>query len=129
MLVRLDDLPKNFSLPALRAEFMQAMSLNEEDFYIEGALKLLVEEDRGFMPVRDETSVWLDVNLWKSYYGVGYERGNIELFVRCAEWLEQRLPGCEVYYGHDVGDENVALFDKPARDKLMEHYRQGKHSH
>jgi hypothetical protein len=41
--------------------------------------------------------MWLDVNFWKAYYGPGYERGTPELFVHCAEWLEQRLPGCEIY--------------------------------
>jgi hypothetical protein len=50
------------------------------------------------------------------------KRGNIELFIKCAEWLERRLPGCLVYYGHDVDDENLRLFDKPARDELLRHY-------
>jgi hypothetical protein len=124
MYIRLDKLPQDFSLAALRHEFVQAFSFDvEDDFYIEGPLMLMGEADRSYMPVKDEHSIWLNVNLWKSYYGVGYERGDPELFVQCAEWAEKRLPGCQIYYGHDVNDENVSLFDKSAREKLMKYYR------
>jgi hypothetical protein len=86
---------------------------------IEMANKLLEIGDRD-----DESSVWLDLNLWKSYYGAGYERGDPELFIRSAEWLEQHLPGSEIYYGHDVNDQNISRFDSAARNALLENYRQ-----
>jgi hypothetical protein len=124
--VRLNELPPSEELRSLRNEFMQAMALTADDFYLSGPLAVVPEDDRSYMPVKDESSMWLDVNLWKSYYGPGYERGNPELFVKVAEWLEQRLPGSEIYYGHDVGDENVSLFDRSARMKLLEHYEQRK---
>jgi hypothetical protein len=127
MLVRLKQRPEELSLPALRHEFMRAMSLNEEDFRSGGPLELLGEKEREFMPVKDNASVWLNVNLWRAYYGIGYERGDLTLFIRCTEWLEQRLPQSQVYYGHDVDDENITLFDKNARDNLMEHFRQDRH--
>jgi len=124
MYVRLQKLPDDFSLVALRSEFLKAFSLDEkEDFYFDGPLTIIGEEDRPYMPVNDEHSTWLNVNLSKAYYGVGYERGNPQLFVRYAEWFEERLPNCQVYYGHDVNDENVSLFDKSTRKKLMEYYQ------
>jgi hypothetical protein len=47
----------------------------------------------------------------------------VNLYVKSAEWLERNIPKCEVYYGHDVDDENISLFDKKAREELLEHYR------
>ena len=105
---------------------MQAMALTTDDFYLSGPLIVVPEKDRSDMPVKDESSAWLNVNLWKSYFGPGYERGNAELFVKVADWLEQQLPGSEVYYGHDVGGENVSKFDGSARNNLLEFYRSSK---
>ena len=122
--VRLHRLPSAEELESLRIECMQAMDLAADDFYLSGPLTVVQPEDRSYMPVNDESSVWLNVNLWKPYYGPGYERGDPELFVKVADWLEQRLHGSEIYYGHDVSDENVSLFDRSARDKLLEHHRQ-----
>ena len=122
ILVRMEELPSQFSPPEQRSEFMQAMSLTEGDFRFGGPLQLVSGEDRLHLPVPDENGFWLDVNLWNAYYGIGYERGDIELFIKCAEWLEHRFPGCQVYYGHDVDDENLRLFDKAARDELLRHY-------
>lgn len=119
MYVRLKGLPSE-EIAILRNEFMQAMALTSDDFYVSGPLTVVTRDNYKYMPVKDKSSVWLDVNLWKSYYGPGYERGDPELFVKSAEWLEQRLLGAEIYYGHDVNDENVSLFDNSARDKLLE---------
>ena len=124
MYVRLDQPLPPAVAQSLREEFMQATGLALEDFYHPtGPLIVVDEEDRPYMPVKDETSFWLNVNLWRNYFGPGYNRGNAELFVAVAEWLEQQLPGAEVYYGHDVDDENVSRFDEPARKELLELYR------
>jgi hypothetical protein len=123
MYVRMNEAFSPEALQLLRNEFMQAISLTADDFYFSGPLIVVPEDERGYMPVIDESSVWLDVNLWKSYYGPGYQRGNPELFVKCAEWLEERLRGSEIYYGHDVGHENVSLFDHAAREELLDLYR------
>jgi len=48
-----------------------------------------------------DTGLWLNVNLWRSYFGVGYERGDVQLFVGLANWLESRLPNCDIFYGED----------------------------
>ena len=123
MYVKLKRLLEAEELECLRREFMQAMELTAEDFYVDGPLTVVPAEDHKYMPEKEAEAAWLEVNLWKAYYGPGYERGNPELFVSCAEWLEQRLTGARLYYGHDVGDENVSLFDRAARESLLAHYR------
>ena len=122
--IRLRELPTSKDLQTLRNDFIGDMALSEEDFYVSGPLIVVPEADHKYMPRKDDSSVWLDLNLWKSYYGPGYERGDPELFIRSAEWLEQHLPGSEIYYGHDVNDENVSRFDTAARNELLNNYRQ-----
>src|SRR5687768_4005654 len=122
MYVRLNELPSAEELHSLRHEFMKSMSLADDDFYFEGPLIVVSESDHKYMPVQDGRSSWLAVNVWRSYFGPEYTRGNPELFVQIAEWLERRLPGCEIYYGHDVDDENISLFDQTTREKLLELY-------
>lgn len=80
--VRLTQALSPYQLQALRNEFMQAMSLTTEDFYYEGPLIVVPEEERKYMPVKDDLSFWIAVNLWRSYFGPGYVRGNPELFAR-----------------------------------------------
>ena len=123
MYVKLPALPATEELDSLRREFMQAMGLTAEDFYVGGPLIVVPIDDHKYMPEKHENAAWLEVNLWRAYYGPGYERGNPELFVRCAKWIEQLLSGAAVYYGHDVDDENVTLFDSEARETLLAHYR------
>lgn len=123
MYVKLPTLPATEELDSLRSEFMQAMDLTAEDFYVSGPLIVVPIEDHKYMPEKDAHATWLEVNLWRAYYGPGYERGNPELFVICSEWLEQRVPGAAVYYGHDVDDENVTLFDPEARENLLQQFR------
>jgi hypothetical protein len=110
-------------LISLRNEFLQATSLTDDDFYVGGPLIVVPEDERKYMPVKDTVSCWLAVNLWRSYFGQGYKRGNPELFVQIAEWLEKRLEGTEIFYGHDVDDENVALFDHTTRQQLLALYQ------
>jgi hypothetical protein len=124
MYVRLQTMPSSQEIELIRNEFVQAMGLAANDFYLSGPLTVVSPSDHQFMPVKDESSRWLDVNLWKPYYAAGYERGNPELFVKCAEWLEERIPSAEIYYGHDVNDENVSRFDNAARTSLLDSYRQ-----
>lgn len=128
MLVRLNSQPKLDSLQATRLKFMKDLDLDVDDFYVEGPLVIIEQEDNELMPVKDSQSIWLNVNLWKSYYGPGYKRGDINLFIRCAEWLEQHFDHCQVYYGHDVNDENVELFSKAMRECLLTQHRQDRNT-
>jgi hypothetical protein len=72
-----------------------------------------------------EPAIWaapnewlLEVSLWSRYYGAGYERGDILMICGVAEWCEQNIPGCEVWYG---GDGRVELFDAARRADLRAH--------
>jgi len=121
ILIRLTDRPSKSGLDDLREKLRQDLGLEQDDFYVDGALAEVTGEDLLHMPVSG--GIWFEVNLWRSYYGVGYERGDIELFVRCAEWLEQHLYGCEIFYGHDVDDKSIELFDQVVREKYTAYYR------
>lgn len=67
----------------------------------------------------DETL--LQVNLWTRYYGVGYERGDLLTIIATAEWCEQNIPECEVWYGGDSSGVVVEPFPAEARAKLKHH--------
>ena len=68
------------------------------------------------------SGLWLNLNLYKDYFGVGYERGEMPLFVKIAEWLEARLEGCDVFYGQDCTSV-VHPFTQGLRSKLLTHYQ------
>lgn len=70
----------------------------------------------------------LEVSLWGRYYGVGYERGDIRFYVGVAEWLEQNISGCTVWYGGDSSGCEAELFDRAARDRLIRHKNSSKGS-
>lgn len=63
---------------------------------------------------------FIEVNLVTRYYGVGYERGNWQVIVNVARWLELNIGG-EVWYGGDTSGVCAELFDEAARQKLVEH--------
>ena len=110
MLVRLTEWPST-SLDQLRRNFVQALTLDKSDFYKSGPLVIVEDEDRPYMPIKDGNSLWLNVNFWRAYFSEDYRRGN--------KWIEQVMPGSQVFYGHDIDDENIALFDKPTRQRLL----------
>ena len=120
MLVQVNEMPDDSVLQNLRVKFQRDLNLTKQDFYSDGALIKVADEDFSFMPTRN--GKWLNVNFWKSFYGLGYERGDFGLFVRCAEWLEENLTDCKVFYGHDVDDENVKLFDLVERGKYLAYF-------
>lgn len=70
---------------------------------------------------------FIEVHMWTRYYGPGYERGDLPFIIAVAEWLEIRIPGCEVWYGGDSSGINAELFDKAARSALFEHFVKGGH--
>lgn len=60
----------------------------------------------------------LSVSTFGRYYGPGYERGNILNYCAIAEWFEQNIPGCEVFYG---GDGSVQPFPAEERERMRAH--------
>ncbi len=69
---------------------------------------------------------WLTVNLSDEHYDPGYARGVGPLHMACAEWLEQHLPGCEVWYGNDSND-HYRPYGPAERALLMEFFNKSGH--
>ena len=102
----------------LGVELMRQFELTAEDFHAGGPLLYLPFEDYDLGHVVGEPGYLLNMNIRGSYYGVGYERGDLPLFAGIAECLEQKLPGCRVFYGEDCSGEGYP-FDAPMRNALI----------
>lgn len=134
ILIRLNERPSDDQLQSWRERALREFSSEEKisSLTYHGSV-ISVENDsfsyRGpliyvedWVPFNDEEGVWLNLNLMHAYYGLNYERGDIKLFVRCAEWIEANLPNCQVFYGSDASDSDFVLFDVKARRKLLRYY-------
>lgn len=64
---------------------------------------------------------FLEVSLWTRYYGPGYERGDILTICAVAEWCEQNLPPCEVWYGGDSSGVLAEPFGPAERAAMRAH--------
>lgn len=116
-------------LNRLRSKFMEDMNLTKSDFYSfskGGPLIRVTNKEYEIVPKDEKIFSWFDVAFWRSFYGIGYERGDIELYVRSAEWIEKNIPGSQVFYGSDAGDDSIVLFDETLREKLLQHYNESK---
>lgn len=125
MLVHTDKFISAAQAEELANKMLVDLALNMGDFYREGPLVFYDREDFAHMPTAEETrgtGFWLNVNLSKDYYFPGYERGDIKLFVQIAEWLEQQIPGCLIFYTHQCNEENAKLFDLSLRDKFLRYH-------
>ena len=118
MYVYLEEYCADSLIAELGVELMRQFELTAEDFHAGGPLLYLPREDYDLAHVEGQSGFLLDLNIRGPYYGVGYERGNLRLFVGIAEWLEQKLPGCRVLYGEDCSGEGYP-FDAPMRNALI----------
>ena len=76
-----------------------------------------------WIPTRDSSGCWYDLYFVAAYYGPGYERGYLPHFLEVAEWLERAIPGSEIWYGHDGGDDDaLTLCDASARARLRAYF-------
>ena len=121
MYVYIEEYHADSVIAELGLELMQAFDLTDEDFPGGGPLLYLPREDYDLAHVEGEPGFLLDVNLYRNYYYVGYERGDLPLFVGIADWLEQKLPSCRVFYGADSTGQ-VISFDAPVRTALMTYH-------
>jgi hypothetical protein len=124
LVVRLREHPDCGELNRWRRDFLN--QFDPDEISCDGPLTISRDAGHGPVPV-DDGSTWLDVGLTLSYYGKGYERGDPEHFVRIAEWLERRIPDCEVWYGHDSDDESIEPFGPAERTALLEYFRRVGH--
>ena len=66
----------------------------------------------------------IHVLLTGRYYGPGYERGDLPVYLALRRWFRSRLPGCEVWYGADEASE---LLDDEAEEQLWDHFVRFQH--
>lgn len=118
MYVHMEEYRADSFIADLGVELIQQFELTAEDFHAGGPLLYLPREDYDLAHIEGKPGFLLDMNIRGSYYGVGYERGDLRLFVGIAEWLEQNLPGCHVFYGEDCSGEGYP-FDEPLRGALI----------
>jgi hypothetical protein len=115
-------------LSYLRQEVKRITGLTDEGFSFEGPMKVLAEDAYEhdyyslFTPLARDSYTWISVNTIESYYDIGYERGDISIIIKIAEWLEEKLPTGQIYYGDDTGGA-LPLFDECRRTYLLQHYR------
>jgi len=71
-------------------------------------------------PIIAEPGEWfVEVSLFTRYYGKGYERGNWQVIVHVAEWLEINVG--PVWYGGDSSGICAAPFGAAERAELVRH--------
>ena len=112
------------ALDDLRARFVAELGLDPDDDLMAPWVPLEVEAYPQYLP--GPPAYWYEANLAMPYYGPGYERGHLPLFVRCAEWLEG-VPGGTAWYGNDCSDESVRPFGPEAREELLAYYERVGH--
>lgn len=127
-----------FTLPAplterelLRVAFELSEAFYREPFWIHRKPSYGTPPHHAISTPDDDEEVGLTgnvyrVNLSGRYYGPGYERGPIYLFVAIDQWIEYRLPGASVFYGGD-SDDVLTLFNEAARASSMRHF--ARHGH
>lgn len=89
-------------------------------------IKTYHQDGPDIKPARGET--FIEVHIASRYYGPGYERGDLPLLVMVAEWLEENIPGSEVWYGGDSSGVEAEKFDKAARRRFLKHFYKHGHS-
>jgi hypothetical protein len=87
------------------------------------ALERAVIYEQDGPDVHPETGeTFLQVSLSGRYYGEGYERGPLPTFLMIAAYLEQTIPGCQVWYGGDSSGICLERFDATRRAALFAHF-------
>jgi len=73
---------------------------------------------QGGPPILAGPDEWfMEVSLWTRYYGPGYERGDILTICAVAEWVEQNMQPCEVWYGGDSSGVCAEPFPADKREE------------
>jgi len=70
----------------------------------------------------EEGETFIEVHLAGRFYDKGYERGPFYVFKAIAEWLEDVIPGAEVWYGGDSSGCVAFRFDRGARERLFKYF-------
>lgn len=119
---------RNSILPEMQRRFSTFFESHWDIFYSEGPLVGVQVEEEIPETRRHAPGKWLNLNFSEAYYGRGYERGHLPLFVACAELLEATFPECEVWYGNDTVFESLRPFGPVERQELMDYYNEVGHT-
>lgn len=68
-----------------------------------------------------ESGWLLEVHVATRFYGIGYERGDLLGLCAIAEWCEQNIDGCEVFYGGDSSGVSAIPWPETTRRALRWH--------
>lgn len=107
-------------------------SLGAQHFFIDregkygelprGAMSLIdVYEQDGPKIVPETGETFIELHLWDRWYGKDYERGDLLTLCAIAEWCEQNVPDCQVWYGGDSSGVEAVPFPEEARRDLRQH--------
>jgi hypothetical protein len=108
-------------LERLRHEIVRQFG-EDIEFCLDGPLVPRAHDERVTLPPAGPCGQWIDLNVHASYYDPGYRRGDLPLFVKIADWVERVIPGAELWYGHDVGDDTIWPFGPAERARKMEYF-------
>ena len=96
---------------------------NEDSTIGRHALELIKEYHQDGEPIFPKPGeTFIEVHIATRYYGKGYERGDLRLIMGVAEWLEARIPECDIYYGGDSSGICAEPFDAKARRELFSYF-------
>lgn len=102
----------------------------DRHFHPEGRHCLEIVEEYG----QDGESIFpepgeqlIECHLYGRYYGVEYERGDLPSILMVAQWLEDKIPGAEVWYGGDSSGVLAEPFGPAERAALWRHFLDNAH--
>lgn len=107
--------PESFIIGHPRANYLFG-----EPYHCLEIVKKISQDGPDIFP--EEGEIFIKVRLRGRYYGIGYERGNLPNIIAVACWLENNIPGAEIWYGGDSSGVTHEIFDKKVRDKLFKHF-------
>ena len=109
--------------PRRAIEIVKSLASEDiDDSYAELAGKVVMFQDGGPPIVAEADEQFLRLSLYGSYYGQGYERGDLPFTIMLARWLEFRLPKGDIHYGGDCGGTRIEPFDEAVRTELFTHF-------
>lgn len=80
----------------------------------------IVDQNEHYGVIRPEGGTLVECNTRQSYYGPGYERGNLGTILAHCDWVAREFPGAVVYYGGDTGAILQPIADQ--LDELLAHW-------
>jgi hypothetical protein len=96
MILKIKKILSDEYLRGLRIRFLNEMKLKAEDFYNDGVLVKVTNKNYEMIPKDEQESMWLDLNFHRAFFEIGYERGDLSLYINTADWLEKELPDCHI---------------------------------